>query len=178
MIIRIVWFVGVVLAGGLTFQTPQATYSVTTPFEARSVVRDVVTVIPNTMVWPFPETTISSHYGERDLLGLGFHYGLDFGVDWDTPIPAVAEGTVVFVGWYYGNEVRILDPSGRYLYRYAHLSDFNVGVGEYVPMGHQIGLVGSTGFSTGPHLHLEVLDNGVPIDPYLLLKEYGYVKYK
>jgi murein DD-endopeptidase MepM/ murein hydrolase activator NlpD len=174
MVIRILWFAGVVVASALTFQTTPAI----TPFPAPPVTRDVVTVIPNTMMWPFPESSISSPYGERDLWGLGFHHGLDFGVDYNTPIPAVKEGTVVFVGWYYGNEVRILDPTGRYLYKYAHLNDFSVGVGDYVSMGQEIGLVGSTGFSTGPHLHLEILDNGIPVDPYPLLKEFGSIKYK
>jgi murein DD-endopeptidase MepM/ murein hydrolase activator NlpD len=174
MIIRIVGLVSVVIASAITFQTRPYV----TPFEAPPVIRDVVTVIPNTMVWPFPESTISSPYGERDLWGLGFHHGLDFGVDYNTPIPAVADGTVVFVGWYYGNEVRVLDPTGQYLYKYAHLNDFSVGVGDYVAMGQEIGLVGSTGFSTGPHLHLEILDNGIPVDPYPILKEKTKVKYK
>jgi murein DD-endopeptidase MepM/ murein hydrolase activator NlpD len=150
-----------------------------TPFEASNLRRDVVTVIPNTMVWPFPESTISSTFGDRpELYWLGHHDGLDFGVDYNTPIPAVVGGTVIFVGWYYGNEVRIQDPSGRYVYRYAHLNDFSVNVGDYVQMGQTIGLVGSTGFSTGPHLHLEILDNGIPVDPYPLLKEKTKVKYK
>ena len=145
------------------------------PVEKICVLREDVDVIPNTMVWPFPESTLTSTFGPRDLWGLGFHYGLDFGVDYNTPIPAVVGGTVVFAGWNYGLDVRI--QNGQYTYIYAHLNRIDVVVGQTVEMGQIIGLVGSTGFSTGPHLHLEVLDNGTPIDPYPLLKQYGEVKY-
>jgi murein DD-endopeptidase MepM/ murein hydrolase activator NlpD len=149
-----------------------------TPYEARPIHRDTVKVIPNTMIWPFPESSISSTFGPRpELSWLGHHDGLDFGVDYNTPIPSIAEGTVIYAGWYYGLEIRIADPTGRYIYRYAHLNNFSVSLGEYVAMGQVIGLVGSTGFSTGPHLHLEILDNGVPTDPYPILRDKSKIKY-
>lgn len=139
-------------------------------------VRDVVTVIPNTMVWPFPESEISSPFGDRP--DLGYHEGIDFGADYNVPIPAVAEGTVVFAQWRYGYEVRIQDPTGQFIYLYAHLNRIDVVVGQYVQMGESIGLVGSTGYSTGPHLHLEIWDKGVPIDPYPILKDRTQTKYQ
>lgn len=130
-------------------------------------IREHVEIIPNTMVWPVSPTEITSYFGERPELPFGFHYGLDFGTGWSDPIPAVIGGTVVYAGWNYGNEVRV--QNGQYTYLYAHLSEINVSVGQEVAMGEIIGLSGSTGLSLGPHLHLEIWDNGVPIDPYPIL---------
>lgn len=130
--------------------------------------------IPNTMVWPVAESEITSFFGPRDLWISPYHYGLDFGTGWNDPIPAVIGGTVVFAGWNYGNEVRI--QNGQYTYLYGHLNRIEVVLGQEVAMGQVIGLSGSTGLSLGPHLHLEIWDNGVPIDPYPILKEQTQVK--
>jgi murein DD-endopeptidase MepM/ murein hydrolase activator NlpD len=172
MVIKIMLAIGLIALVVSLKTTP----SPVTPFEAPLIKRDVVTVIPNTMVWPFPESTISSTFGDRpDLYWLGHHDGLDFGVDYNLPIPAITEGTVIYAQWRYGLEVRI--QNGQYTYLYAHLNRIDVVVGQYVQMGEPIGLVGSTGYSTGPHLHLEIWDNGVPIDPYPILKDRGKTKY-
>lgn len=138
------------------------------------VIRENVEVIPNTMVWPVDPSQITSPFGPRDLWFSPYHYGLDFGTGWNDPIPAVIGGTVIFAGWNYGNEVRI--QNGQYTYLYGHLNQINVVVGQEVAMGEIIGLSGSTGLSLGPHLHLEVWDNGIPIDPYPILVEQTQVK--
>ncbi|MEA2332241.1 MAG: hypothetical protein QOH58_2379 [Thermoleophilaceae bacterium] len=100
------------------------------------------------------------------------HSGLDFPVWTGTPVQAAGVGTVVFAGWNtggYGNLVVVQHRLG-YTTWYAHLSQVTSSVGEQVEGGTRLGLVGSTGHSTGPHLHWEVRLNNVPIDPlpYLL----------
>lgn len=95
-----------------------------------------------------------------------FHYGVDISAPSGTPIRAVADGVVVFSGWRraYGNTV-ILDHGNGLATLYAHCSRLLVSEGEVVKQGQVIGLVGSTGLSTGPHLHFEVRRYGKPINP-------------
>ena len=103
-------------------------------------------------------TTITSRFGSR---GGGYHTGLDIATDTGTPIYAVASGTVIEAGYQggYGNLVIIDHGNGVQTY-YAHCSKIYVSVGDTVKTGDTISLVGSTGNSTGPHLHLEVRVNG------------------
>ena len=83
-----------------------------------------------------------------------------------TPIRAAADGVVVFAGGRggYGNAT-IIDHGNSLATLYAHQSSILLGDGQRVTRGQVIGLVGSTGFATGPHLHFEVRINGVPVDP-------------
>ncbi|MFO0609373.1 MAG: M23 family metallopeptidase [Polyangiales bacterium] len=94
------------------------------------------------------------------------HTGIDFGARAGTPIYACRGGTVVRASWYggYGNAI-IVDHGGGMQTLYAHQSAFAVGEGAHVTAGQNIGFVGSTGNSTGPHLHFEVLIHGTPVDP-------------
>lgn len=114
---------------------------------------------------------ISSPYGMRRHPILGFtkkHTGVDFAAPSGTPIPAAGDGVVVYRGWKggYGNYIKVRHNS-TYSTAYAHLSKFrsNVRKGTRVKMGQTIGYVGSTGRSTGAHLHYEVIKNGVHINP-------------
>ncbi len=95
-----------------------------------------------------------------------FHSGVDFGVGYGVPILAADNGVVIHSGWYggYGNCV-ILSHSGGYTTLYAHCSQLFVSNGQTVAQGHNIAAVGSTGMSTGPHLHFEVRRGGTPVDP-------------
>ncbi|MEM8604152.1 MAG: peptidoglycan DD-metalloendopeptidase family protein, partial [Cyanobacteria bacterium P01_H01_bin.121] len=116
---------------------------------------------------------ISSVYGWREhpILGTSrLHAGIDFAVDYGTPITAAAPGEVIFAGWYggYGNAV-IIDHGGGITTLYAHASDLSVQEGDRVSAGLTVASVGSTGFSTGPHLHFEVRENGEPVDPMTYL---------
>jgi murein DD-endopeptidase MepM/ murein hydrolase activator NlpD len=100
------------------------------------------------------------------------HDGVDFPEPYGTPIGAAGVGTVTFAGWNsggYGNLTVIQHRLG-YQTWYAHQSSILVHVGQHVAGGTKIGRVGSTGHSTGPHLHFEVRHNGVPVNPvpYLL----------
>jgi peptidoglycan hydrolase-like protein with peptidoglycan-binding domain len=100
------------------------------------------------------------------------HDGLDFPQPYGTPVGAAGRGTVVFAGWNsggYGNLIVIQHRLGFQTW-YAHLAGFAVADGQAVAGGVRVGTVGSTGRSTGPHLHWEVRHNGVPINPvpYLL----------
>lgn len=112
---------------------------------------------------------ITSHYGMRVHPVLGYeklHDGTDFGVACGTPVKAAAGGTVVdrYFNTGYGNRV-IIDHGGGIATTYNHLSDFAVSAGEQVGRGEVIGYVGSTGYSTGCHLHFMVLENGTPVNP-------------
>ena len=98
------------------------------------------------------------------------HNGVDYGAPIGTPIWASKTGTVIFAGWKggYGNTV-VIHHAGGVSTLYAHMSKLTVEDGSYVTQGEVIGLVGSTGWSTGPHLHFEVRRNGDPADPELFL---------
>jgi len=94
------------------------------------------------------------------------HVGLDFGVVVGTQVKATMDGHVVSAGWNdqgYGNLVIV--ENGAYRTYYAHLSSIPVAVGETITAGEVVGLSGNTGNSTGPHLHYEIRENKVPIDP-------------
>lgn len=111
----------------------------------------------------------SSSYGMRRHPILGYsrmHRGIDFRAAYGTPIYAVTDGTVNFAGRHggHGNFVRISHGGGLET-GYAHMSRFAVSRGQKVRRGQVIGYVGSTGLSTGPHLHYEMYRNGVSVNP-------------
>ena len=117
---------------------------------------------------------LSSSYGYRHDPFTGasaMHAGLDFPGPLGTPILAAAPGKVAFVGRRsgYGNVVEV-DHGQGIMTRYAHLSDFNTSVGARVAAGQQIAKMGSTGRSTGSHLHFEVRLNGVAVNPRRFLE--------
>jgi murein DD-endopeptidase MepM/ murein hydrolase activator NlpD len=95
-----------------------------------------------------------------------FHAGIDFGAGWGSPIVAAADGQVVGAGWAggYGRQVRIFHDGGLTT-TYSHMSAMVAQPGTLVRQGQVIGYVGSSGLSTGPHVHFEVRVNGRPIDP-------------
>jgi peptidoglycan hydrolase-like protein with peptidoglycan-binding domain len=99
------------------------------------------------------------------------HDGIDFPAPMGTPIGAAGVGTVVSAGWNSGGYGNLMIVQHRLGYQtwYAHMSGFALGVGAHVSGGVRIGYVGSTGHSTGPHLHFEVRLNGTPINPVPLL---------
>jgi len=94
------------------------------------------------------------------------HEGIDIGATYGSPIRAAASGTVIYCGWEsgYGNLVAI-DHGGGVATAYGHQSSIVVSCGQQVSQGQVIGYVGSTGHSTGPHVHFEVRVNGNPVDP-------------
>jgi len=95
-----------------------------------------------------------------------FHAGVDIGARPGTPVKAPAPGVVVFAGWRrgYGRTI-IIDHGRRVRSVYAHLSGFDVKARQRVAAGTRIGRTGTTGHSSGPHLHYEVLINGRPVNP-------------
>jgi murein DD-endopeptidase MepM/ murein hydrolase activator NlpD len=112
---------------------------------------------------------VTSNFGWRihPILGIErFHSGIDFGADYGTLIYASESGRVIYSDWYggYGNAV-IIDHGNGITTLYAHCSELYVRDGDSVVKGQPIATVGSTGFSTGPHLHFELRANGEPIDP-------------
>ena len=131
-----------------------------------------IAVADGTLCWPLPgHTYISCHFGEVDAFGNAGHRGTDIPAPEGTPILAAHSGTVLVSGWNdsYGNQV-LLDNGAGLSTRYAHMTATAVTAGETVTAGQVIGYVGSTGDSTGNHLHFEVSVGGVLTDPL------GYVK--
>jgi len=123
--------------------------------------------LENRYVWPV-HGRITSYYGRRNL-GLGtasFHRGLDVAAPTGTTIVASRSGTVSFAGWSgsYGYLVRIRHAGGDETW-YAHQSSMLVSVGQWVEQNQAIGRVGSTGLSTGPHIHFEIRRHGTSLDP-------------
>lgn len=118
--------------------------------------------------WPV-SGPITSPFGMRaDPFGHGFtmHTGLDIGAPMGATITAAAAGHVILAKWYggYGNAI-IIDHGGSTVTLYGHCSHIFVSEGQDVQRGQAIGAVGSTGMSTGPHLHFEVRVSGHPVDP-------------
>ena len=130
--------------------------------------------------WPLPSrymshTYITSYFGPRRAPTSGAstnHGAIDIGIPTGTGVYAAESGYIVACGWYggYGNYIRIWHKSkGEFYTCYGHLSGFKVSVGDYVGRGDLIALSGSTGISTGPHLHFEVRvggsSSGCRVDP-------------
>jgi murein DD-endopeptidase MepM/ murein hydrolase activator NlpD len=132
--------------------------------------------------WPFPGgSPITSGFGPRQVSGCGYcstnHSGLDFTPGSGTPIQSIAGGVVVDVnvsGGGFGNSVVVEHVVNgqrvRSLYAHMQYGSIQVAVGQQIGVGDMIGAVGSTGNSTGAHLHLEVHLEGTPIDPYAWLQ--------
>lgn len=128
-------------------------------------------ITPN--IWPVTSRLISSGYGVRSdpfTRRPSFHSGLDIAGDYGDPIVATARGTVADTGWngQYGNYV-ILNHTRGIRTVYMHLSRVSIRMGEQVAKGQTIGRVGSTGRSTGNHVHYEVQRNGKPVNPRTFL---------
>lgn len=144
--------------------------------ELRELIRQRTAYLPRGVVPPsaggliYPVNgPITSVFGYRihPITGSSrFHAGLDFGVGYGVPIQAADNGLVIESGWVggYGNTV-ILDHGGGWTTLYAHASSLNVSAGQTVRRGQTVSFVGSTGMSTGPHLHFEVRYMGNPVDP-------------
>lgn len=118
-------------------------------------------------IWPLPGVgvgNISGHFG--DMYFNGPHNGLDIGASYGTPIVAAQAGEVISAQyhWSWGNNVLIWHNE-TFSTRYAHMSSIAVSAGQYVEQGQIIGYVGSTGDSTGNHLHFEVYYGGSRVDP-------------
>jgi murein DD-endopeptidase MepM/ murein hydrolase activator NlpD len=117
-------------------------------------------------IWPCDGVVVSG-FGMR---WGRMHEGIDIGCAYGTPNRAAASGTVIYSGWLggYGNLV-VVDHGNGLSTAYAHASSLLVGVGQSVSQGETVSLVGSTGNSSGPHLHFEVRVNGQAVDPLLYL---------
>jgi murein DD-endopeptidase MepM/ murein hydrolase activator NlpD len=118
---------------------------------------------------PIPGAAITSTFGPRvhPIYGdVRIHTGIDFRASTGTPVRAAGAGKVVYAGWRggYGNTV-IIDHGKSLATLYGHNSALLVNVGQTVSKGQVISRAGSTGLSTGPHLHFEVRANGVPVNP-------------
>jgi murein DD-endopeptidase MepM/ murein hydrolase activator NlpD len=112
---------------------------------------------------------VTSYFGYRYhpiLHFTRFHAGLDIGAGWGSPIVAAADGQVVGAGWSggYGREVQIAHGGGI-VSLYGHMSEIVAQPGSFVHAGQLIGYVGSSGLSTGPHVHFEVRQGGTPVNP-------------
>jgi murein DD-endopeptidase MepM/ murein hydrolase activator NlpD len=126
-------------------------------------------------VWPVDGKLEAGFGGRRNPFGGGgyeFHSGQDIEAPWGVPVVAGASGRVTFVGWQNGyGQLVVLDHGGGLTTRYGHLSHIDVELDQTVTRAQLLGKVGSTGRSTGPHLHYEVRINDQAVNPlqYLLL---------
>lgn len=138
-------------------------------------------LLPTTL--PVKEAMLGSPFGHRSdpIIGLrAMHEGIDFNSETGKPVVAAADGVILAAGYQgdFGNMVEI-DHGDGLTTRYAHLSRMNVKPGIIVKRGDKVGAVGSTGRSTGSHLHFEVRMLGVPQNPAHFLKqgdEYAFLK--
>ncbi len=149
-------------------------YSAPTFFLVPPVVRDAFAMSTFTLVqWPVPASTaLTSGFGYRSCAGCSSdHLGIDLNPGAGYPIEAIADGVVVLaeedavLGVHVIVEHVVDGNTFRSLYAHLQYGSLALGIGDSVTIGQQVGLVGSTGLSTGPHLHFGILENGVEIDP-------------
>ncbi len=120
------------------------------------------------MIWPARGRVVSRFGYRRHPLwgGTHFHTGVDIGAPYGDPVRSADGGEVIFSGWWDGYGKAIVVDHGKGIATvYGHLARIYVEAGQRIEKGQILGLVGSTGFSTGPHLHFEVRRNGRPINP-------------
>ncbi|MDE6714435.1 MAG: M23 family metallopeptidase [Lachnospiraceae bacterium] len=142
-------------------------------FEPVAKVIEVGTIIPPSYIKPISGGRLTSSFGRRNAPTAGastYHKGVDWATPVGTAVCASSAGTVARAGWGsgYGYVVYINHPNGTQT-RYGHLSKIYVSVGQYVNQGDIIAASGNTGRSTGPHLHFEILVNGVQVNPFSYL---------
>ena len=141
----------------------------------------VVTPAVGNFIWPYPQNNyVSSGYGNRFhpiFQENRFHYGVDIGGTAGQQIVAIAAGTVSVATYNssYGNYVMVSHGNGT-ASLYAHMESLAVSAGDTVTQGQTVGYCGSTGWSTGPHLHFEIRVNGSTTDPLAYYSEGTYVK--
>ncbi len=133
------------------------------------------TVVPPTYITPVHGGLLTSGFGPRSAPTAGastYHRAVDWAVPTGTSIYASSGGVVTKAGWGggYGYVVYISHEDGKQT-RYAHLSRVQVTVGQSVKQGDKIALSGSTGIASGPHLHFEILVNGVKVNPMDYLEQ-------
>lgn len=138
-------------------------------YEPVAKVIEIGTMIPPSYIKPISGGRLSSSFGSRSAPTAGastYHKGVDWATPVGTAVCASSAGTVAKAGWGsgYGYVVYINHPNGTQT-RYGHLSKIYVSVGQYVNQGDIIAASGNTGRSTGPHLHFEILVNGVQVNP-------------
>ena len=135
--------------------------------QAYEVILKERSLIPS--IWPVKGTLESGFGGRRNPFSgssYEYHEGQDIEAAFGTPVSAAANGTVTVAGWQNGyGQVVYVDHGGGLTTRYGHLSKIEVEVGQSIARGEILGLVGSSGRSTGPHLHYEVRINNEPVNP-------------
>jgi len=131
-------------------------------------------VQPFEIAKPLKKLIVTSKFGEIRLINgkrKSVHRGVDFRAKWGEPVYAVMPGRVRLTGEFFLTGKTVILDHGMGLYTlYAHLSEILVKEGQVVKAGDVIGKAGSTGRSTGPHLHLGLYLNGIPLNPLSLLK--------
>ncbi len=142
---------------------------------AKSAEKQAAKIALNAWQLPLTGYRLTAGFGASSGLWAHNHTGLDFAAPTGTPVTSVTNGTVTSVGYEgsYGNQVVVTTDEGEELW-YCHLNEFAASVGDDVRGGEVLGYVGSTGNSTGPHLHLEYRPGaGDPVDPYDALVAHG-----
>jgi len=161
--IRKIFATGFVFTAVLAGFTPQST-NIQVQADEIIIEPQTTLVTQKGMQYPVEPVKINQGYGF-------FHPGVDFGGQSGEPVRPVMPGVVAYAGWVYsgyGNLVILSHKNGLESY-YAHLSKIEVATGEVVDMNTEIGEIGVTGHSTGPHLHLEIHQNGVSLNPLTVL---------
>ncbi|MFF7337453.1 peptidoglycan DD-metalloendopeptidase family protein [Streptomyces sp. NPDC008163] len=159
---------------------PKAETKVDTKTEARTEAKTEAPASQDNAsgyVHPVPGNHTTAYRASGASWSSGSHTGIDFPVSTGTSVKAITSGTVVTAGWggAYGNQVVIKHADGHYS-QYGHMSSLSVSAGQTVTAGQQVGLSGSTGNATGPHLHFEVRtgpEYGSDIDPIAYLASHG-----
>lgn len=173
-------FLSLAVAGGMAPEDLMSNYYF---YEPDSMFADLsrTTDLPQisyTLIWPTNAKRITSHYGWRIhpiYRDRRFHHGIDIAAGMNTPVYASAAGEVVFASYHrtYGNLVILCHSAEEGLEEittyYAHLNSISVSKGETVKQGELIGRIGSTGLSTGPHLHFETRYQNKSFNPLLIL---------
>jgi murein DD-endopeptidase MepM/ murein hydrolase activator NlpD len=144
--------------------TPQATKIQAEGSDATIIESQTNLITQKGMQYPVDSVHVNQGYSF-------FHPGVDLGDDIGTPVKPIMPGIVAYAGWDhsgYGNLVVLTHKNGFDSY-YAHLSKIEVATGEIVDMNTEIGKIGVTGHTSGPHLHLEIHQNGVSLNPLTVL---------